>query len=154
MSVRAISFDILTLPDHTIAAKAQLAKLSHPNHPKISNGGFDDGRLIIDWRHVRLAADRLKVRWLVTIGWMSINDEPDSFGRYIGSTDHAHTIRLRRGCSATDCSATLAHELVHAAQREAPGFTSFEARRESYEREACALSQTLNDLALVRERQR
>ena len=138
-----MSLDLDILPDHTTQAKLALARARARQHdPKIYNG-VDDGRLIIDWRHVRLAAQRLGVCWPITIGWMSINDEPDSYGLYIATPDQAHTIRLRNGLSATDTARVLRHELAHCKQREATAFNDFEARRDTLEQQANALGSTL-----------
>jgi hypothetical protein len=142
---------LMVLPDATAPARLALMKASWQQHDrKPVFNGVDDGRLVVSPRDLRLAAQRLGVRWPISVRWMTANDH-DSVGLYISSPDHEHEIRLPRGCSATETAKVLRHELAHAAQREAAGFNGFEGRRDAHEREAWELSWTLNDIPLVRD---
>lgn len=122
---------------------------------------FDD-RLEVNPSQVALAAQRIDLRWPVTIERMSdeerVKKDAIHGGRVDGyrapSNSYTHTIALRHGQAAEATALTIGHELVHCRQVEMLG-NDFDTRYtedpEAFESQARELAPlVVVDLALVR----
>jgi hypothetical protein len=75
--------------------------------------------LLLDAHTLRACAAKLGVLRPVKVTFC--RSLPGNVGEYTTTTDGAHQIRILDGRSPEDTTATLVHELTHAAQAERPG---------------------------------